>query len=274
MMERETGSSAGELEERLLRIEDLKCVQGGKMLLQNVSFTVRRGEFVSLLGPNGAGKSTLLKCVMQLMPAASGTRIFLEEKPLSRLSIREIARKIAYIPQKQGQDFPFTVRHFVEAARYAHENFLETSSENSRRLCARALEETDLVSLADRELSTLSGGELQRVRIAGALAQDAELLLLDEVTSQMDYHAREETVRLLLRLNREWGRTILTVTHDINEAVRCAGRILALRAGELCFDGRPEDFLQESVLSAIFETPFHFLRSPYFHAPVVMPTPK
>jgi len=258
----------------LLRVEDLKCVQGGKTLLQNVRFTIRRGDLLSLLGPNGAGKSTLLKCLMQLLPTASETRLFLEGKPLRSLTAREIARKIAYIPQSHGQNFPFTVRHFVEAARYAHETFLETASEISRRLCARALEETDLVPLADRQLSTLSGGELQRVRIAGALAQDAELLLLDEVTSQMDYRSREETAQLLLRLNREWGKTILMVTHDINEAARCADRILALRSGKLAFDGKLKDFLQESVLSAIFETPFHFLRSPYFHAPVVMPTPK
>lgn len=254
----------------LLTVRELTCVRGGKTILEQIGFTIRKGDFASLVGPNGAGKSTLLKCLMGIFPVESGS-IQLQGTDFFRLTARETARRVAYVPQAQSQNFPFTVQHFVEAARYAHQSPWDAASREDRQLCAQALEETGLKELANRELSTLSGGELQRVWLAGALAQNAELLLLDETTSQMDYRAREETNALLRRLNRERGRTILTVTHDLNEAARNADRILALRNGRLQFDGPTQNFLSANVLEPLYETRFWLIPAEGLRFPVILP---
>lgn len=260
----------------LLDFSRLRCICDGKMLLSDVSFTIYRGDFVSLLGPNGAGKSTLLKTILRQMPLTASSRITLEGEDLFRFPPRALARKIAYIPQSQAQvqSFSFTVRYFVETARYAYRSAWELPSSEDKKKCALALSETGLTNFASRDVSTLSGGELQRVWLAGAIAQDAEIFLLDEITSQMDYRSRVETGALLERLNREFGKTILSVTHDINEAAQHAGRILALKEGELVFDGKSAEFLNKQTLKDVYETDFTLLASPELPFPAAIPVPE
>ncbi len=261
-------------ESPLLDVSRMSCVFDGKAILSEVSFSLRKGDFVSLLGPNGAGKSTLLKGFLHQMPLTAASRILLEGEDLFRIPPRTLARKIAYVPQAQAQvqNFSFTVRYFVETARYAYRSAWELSSTEDKKKCERALAETGLQDFASRDVSTLSGGELQRVWLAGAIAQDADILLLDEITSQMDYRSRVETFRLLERLNQTFGKTILCVTHDINEAAQHAGRILALKDGRLVFDGRSPEFLNTEVLSKIYDTEFTLLHSPDLTFPAAFPT--
>jgi len=252
-------------------ISGLTCSRSGKTILSDVGFTLQKGEFVALVGQNGAGKSTLLKCLTRILPTEPPFLAALEGRNLAEFTPRELARKIAYVPQAQTQNFPFTVRQFIEAARYAHQSPWDVLTSADRALCENALIQTGLNELADRELSTLSGGELQRVWLAGALAQNAEFLLLDEAFSQMDYRVRAGIFALLHRLNREKGKTILFITHEINEAVQNADRILALKAGKLAFDGPNAEFLTDDWLETVFET--SFLRIPHPELPfqVVLP---
>ncbi len=255
----------------ILEVCGLKCERSGKIILDGVNFRIARGEYVSLSGPNGAGKSTLLKCLMRILPIDSQSRIFLSGEDSGRFSARKLARKIAYVPQAQTGNFPFTVRQFVEAARYSRQSLWENTRAADLATAETALAATGLELFANRELSTLSGGELQRVWLAGAIAQETDILLLDEITSQMDYRVREETLELLKRLNREFGKTILVITHDVNEAARNANRILALKNGTLYFDGKTDDFLNEKTLFGLYETPFLLLRDPHLPRPAVLP---
>lgn len=264
----------GEAETPILEVCDLKCARSGKTILENVSFRIFRGEYVSIPGPNGAGKSTLLKCLTRIFSIDSQSRVFLSGEDAGELSARRLAQKIAYVPQAQTGNFPFTVRQFVESARYSRQSLWDDTRATDSAATEKALAATALNAFADRELSTLSGGELQRVWLAGAIAQETELLLLDEATSQMDYCVREETLELLKRLNRELGKTILAVTHDVNEAARNAGRILALKNGRLYFDGKTVDFLNEETLLGLYETPFFLIRDPRLPRPAVFSRPR
>ncbi|MDO4628274.1 MAG: ABC transporter ATP-binding protein [Planctomycetia bacterium] len=250
-------------------VTELTCQLDGKIILAKVTFSVKKGDFTAILGPNGAGKSTLLKCLMRILPTESGIAT-LGGKNLSQFSSCELARYVAYVPQAQMQNFPITVRHFIEASRYAYQSPWDALSPADKTACEYAMTVTDLENLADRELRTLSGGELQRVWIAGALAQETEILLLDEAVSQMDYRARKETLSLLRQLNREQGKTILMITHDLNEAVQNANRILALKEGKLIFDGVTADFLTEKQLETVFDTEFVLISDPRLPFPAVM----
>ncbi|MBR0190740.1 MAG: ABC transporter ATP-binding protein [Thermoguttaceae bacterium] len=259
------------MDQPFFEISDLTCVRGGKTILSGVGFTLRKGEVAALLGQNGAGKSTLLKCIMRLLPAETSFRATLEGRDLAELSARELAQKIVYVPQIQTQSFPFTVRQFIEAARYAHQSPWNVLTSADRALCEKVLAQTGLSDFADRPLSTLSGGELQRVWLAGALAQNGEILLLDEAFSQMDYRNRAEIFALLHQLNREEEKTILFITHEINEAVQNANRILTLKSGKLLFDGTTADFLASDWLETTFETSFLRIPHPELPFPAVLP---
>ncbi|MBQ2820849.1 MAG: ABC transporter ATP-binding protein [Thermoguttaceae bacterium] len=263
----------GEGEVPILEVRGLSCVRNGKTILKNINFRIKRGEYVSLPGPNGAGKSTLLKCLTRIFPMDSRSSFLLSGEETARFSDRKLAQKMAYVPQAQTGNFPFTVRQFIEAARYSRQSPWENTRAADWKETEKALGVTNLTALAERELSTLSGGELQRVWLAGAIAQETEILLLDEVTSQMDYRIREETLALLRRLNRDLGKTVIAVTHDINEAARNADRILALKDGILYFDGKTADFLNERTLAELYGTPFLLLSSPELPHPAVFSRP-
>ena len=269
--QRENRQEMKPMNSEFFQISDLTCVRGGKTILSGVGFTLRKGEFAALLGQNGAGKSTLLKCIMRLLPAETSFRATLEGRDLAELSARELAQKIVYVPQVQTQNFPFTVREFIEAARYAHQSPWSVLTSADRALCEKVLTQTGLDEFADRSLSTLSGGELQRVWLAGALAQNGKILLLDEAFSQMDYRNRTEIFALLHQLNCEEEKTILFITHEINEAVQNANRILGLKAGTLIFDGSTAEFLAEDWPEAIFETSFLRIPHPDLPFPAVLP---
>lgn len=261
--------SCNHSEDAFWSVAGLTCQRGEKRILEDISFTLNQGDFAAILGPNGAGKSTLLKCLMRILPVEKASST-LGGKNLFQFSVRELARHIAYVPQAQTQNFPITVQHFIEAARYAHQSPWDRLSTEDKTVCNNALTATGMEHFAERELATLSGGELQRVWLAGALAQETEILLLDEAVSQMDYRARKETLSLLRKLNREQNKTILMITHDINEAVQNANRILALKEGELIFDGKTSDFLTETQLENVFDTEFLLISTPQLPFPAVM----
>ncbi|MDO4582932.1 MAG: ABC transporter ATP-binding protein [Planctomycetia bacterium] len=255
-----------------LEVRNLSCTLSGREILRGITFTLHAGEFVSLLGPNGAGKSTLLKCLMRIHPTATATRIHLNGRSLATFPQKELAQKIAYVPQVQPQPFAFSVRELIQMSRYAHLHPWETLRAEDRRWCDWALERTRLQNFANRSLQTLSGGELQRVWLAAALAQNAEMLLLDESVSQMDYRFQVEMAELLQTLHRQDGKTILLVTHDLNDATRDSEKILALKEGKLLFDESPQTFLEKTKLREVYGVDFSLFPVPKRACPLVFPT--
>lgn len=256
----------------VLEVDDLSFQVGAKPILRNVSFAVRRGEYVSIVGPNGAGKTTLLKCIDRLLPGGEqAIRVF--GRPLAHYTQRELARRISYVPQGDGRIFPFTVEEFVLMGRYPYLSPFSSVDAAGRDAVRRAMEMTGTRPFAARRLETLSGGERQKVYLAAALAQQADILLLDEPTTYLDYRHQAEIRDLLAEINRTAGVTIVAVTHDVNRAALDSHRIVALREGEVAFIGLPCEVMQHAVLERIYGTSFLLAAHPQAGLPVVLPEP-
>ena len=255
----------------IIRICDYSFCLGGKAILQHISLTLERGEYLSIIGPNGAGKTTLLKCLDGIYQKGSGA-IEIKGRPLEGYSRRDLAKLVSYVPQADGGSFPFMVKEFVLMGRYPYLSPFSSVSRQDKEAVFSALDLTGTAELGDRYLDTLSGGERQKVFIAAALAQGAEIILLDEPTAFLDPKHEEAIYRILGRVNRDSDATVISVTHDINHAVLVSRRILALKGGRVVFCGPSGDIIQqEGVLQEIYEKSFQFLRHPETGRPFVVP---
>ncbi len=254
----------------VLAVQDLSLRLGSKQILSGVSFKVRRGEYLSIVGPNGAGKTTLLKCIDRLLGGGTG-RIEVFGRPLESYRRKELARRLSYVPQADGRVFPFTVRQFVLMGRYPYLSPFTSVDKEGWQAVVEALALTGTEEFAERRLETLSGGERQKVYIAAALAQGADILLLDEPTTFLDYRHQAEIRRVLARVNRSSGVTIVCVTHDLNRAALDSDRILALGGGRVVFCGTPAEIMQPEVLQRIYLTPFLLVEHPRTGLPVIVP---
>ncbi|MCR3956468.1 MAG: heme ABC transporter ATP-binding protein [Gudongella sp.] len=219
-------------------------------VIRDVSFQVDKGEFISILGPNGSGKSTLLKTINGLYIPSSG-RIELMGENIERYKRRDIARRISLVPQDTSLQFEFTVEEVVTMGRHPFKGRFEKEDERDRKLIYEAMEMTNTFDIRDRLITEISGGERQRVYIAKALAQNTEIILLDEPTSHLDINHQIDILNLLRRMNQEKGITIILVIHDINLATRFSDRILLLKKGSIISQGTPEDVITtENILNA------------------------
>jgi iron complex transport system ATP-binding protein len=233
----------------LLSVDDLSVALDGQPILQDVTFTLADGAWVGLIGPNGSGKTTLLRAIGAHIPFEG--RIRLDGRPVGDWSARERARRLAYVRQAPSLTFDFTVEELVLLGRAPHRGWLPSYRAADRERVRSALARVDLEGFADRSVLSLSGGELQRVFLAQALAQEADLLMLDEPTSHLDVHYQfsfMEQVRALV----EAGRTVLTVFHDLERAARYAERLLVLHDRTLVADGPPAGVLTPDCIAEVF----------------------
>jgi len=219
-------------------------------ILHGVDFGVPAGRWVGLLGPNGSGKTTLLRAIGALIPFEG--HIALDGRSVEALSARERARRLAFVRQAPSLTFDFTVEELVLLGRAPHRGWLESYKGPDLTHVREALARVDLQGFADRSVLSLSGGELQRVFLAQALVQEADLLLLDEPTSHLDVHYQFSFMEQVQTLVREEGRTVLTVFHDLELAARYAERLLVLQDGHLVADGAPASVLTPSSIADVF----------------------
>ncbi len=238
-----------------LSVRDLTVRVDGRTLLDAVSFEVAPGSRCAVVGPNGAGKSTLLRACLRLRPGAQGD-LHLNERRLTDIPRRELARLAAYVPQGGAPDTPFTVRDFVLMGRYPHLAAFGAFRGEDLRAADRALEWTGMSAFAARTLDTLSGGERQKAHLAAALAQGGRLLLLDEPAAFLDPFQQVQVYAVLERLHRELGLTLVEVTHDVNRAALDHDRVIGLRDGRKVFDGVPEDLMRSAPLEAVYGRAF------------------
>jgi len=239
-------------------------------ILSHVSFSLRRGHFTSLIGPNGAGKSTLIKCIMRILTGGTGS-ITLAGRLLWEYSQRELARYVGYVPQGDNlPEIPFSVRRFVEMGRYAHTDPLTGGGAKGRHIIDRVMDQTDTTRLADRRFDTLSGDE-HLLAFTAALAQEPELLLLDEPTAFLDYRQKADVLALLGQLSHGREVTVLAVTHDVNEAALFADDVLAMRDGKVVFAGTPDELMKPEVLQSIYDTSLLLSPHPETGNPIVVP---
>ncbi|MDX9701474.1 MAG: ABC transporter ATP-binding protein [Candidatus Auribacterota bacterium] len=245
----------------VLNVDNLHYRVNGKTILDGVSFTVNKGERVSVIGPNGAGKTTLLRCIARYVKPTEGS-ISVCGSNIRRLSQKQLARLAGYIPQKTIFGYPYTVHEFVGMGRYPYASIFGVHDEQHNAIIDRILDETHLTYLQDRYITTLSGGESQKVLVAGCLAQEPQLLLLDEVMTHLDPHHQQDLLTLLYGLNKRYEITIVSVTHDVNAAMLFSDKILAMKDGRIQFYDTP-DKLTVDLLKDLFQVEFSFVKHPH-----------
>ena len=221
--------------------------------LRDISFEVQRGEFLGVIGPNGSGKTTLMKVIDGILVPEKGG-VIIKGHAISCMKRKDIARLVAVVPQDSAMVFSFKALEIVMMGRVPHLGMLRFEGKSDLRIAHSAMEMTDTASLAARNMETLSGGERQRVLIARALAQDPEVVLLDEPTAFLDIRHQADFFGLMKRLNRERDLTVLAVTHDINLAAAYCDRIVLLKEGRIHALGTPGEVITEANIRNVYET--------------------
>lgn len=225
-----------------LQIKDLEFGYGKGLVIKGIDFNVEKGKFISIIGPNGSGKSTLLKTLNNIYNPSKGN-IVLEDKDIKTYKKRDLAKKIALVPQDTNIDYDFTVEDIVMMGRHPYKNRFEKENSNDYKIVEESLKMTNTLKLRKRPITEISGGERQRVIIAKALAQNPSTILLDEPTSNLDINHQIDILSLLRFLNNKKNTTVILVIHDINLAARYSDEIILLHDGKILGKGKPEEVI-------------------------------
>jgi iron complex transport system ATP-binding protein len=253
-----------------LSTQKLRLGYGQTVIIPGLDLRVAGGKVTSIVGPNGCGKSTLLRALARLLLPGSGS-VQLYGQALHSLPPREVARRLAILPQGPVAPEGLSVEDLVWFGRHPHQGRFPVRREEDREAVAWALSQTGMTIFAGRPLAALSGGQRQRAWIAMSLAQQTDILLLDEPTTYLDLSHQLEVLHLAQRLNTEQNKTVVMVLHDLNQAARYSDEIIALRDGEVYAQGRPEEVVTPELLRDVFGLRAHFLPDPDTGRPHVIP---
>jgi len=253
----------------ILEAQGLTFGYGTQPTIEQVAFGIGRGELVGVVGPNGAGKSTLLGLLLGLLRPDAG-RVLIDGQPISKLTRGQIARQVAFVPQHAGMHIGFTVGQVVAMARYPYRGSLQPLGAADTASIDRALAETGTDNLVDRLVTELSGGELQRVLLARAIAQDTPIMLLDEPTANLDLEHQLQIMGLVKAYTRS-GRSALMAIHDLSLAARYCDRLMILHDRRIVEDGPVDQTITEENLLKYFRVQARVDRSDPHTGPVVIP---
>ncbi|MGX5358083.1 ABC transporter ATP-binding protein [Kocuria sp. KH4] len=253
-----------------LHVEDLSLGYGDRTVIDHLDLRVPPGRVTAIVGPNACGKSTLLRSLSRLLTPRTG-RVVLDGKDVHRMPAKQLARTLGLLPQSPVAPEGITVADLVGRGRHPHQGILSRWNTADDDAVAAALDATGTAALAERPVDELSGGQRQRVWIAMALAQQTDLLLLDEPTTFLDVSHQVEVLDLLTDLNRARGTTIVMVLHDLNLAARYADHLIALSAGRLHAAGHPDDVLTEDTVRAVFGLENQVITDPTSGRPLMLP---
>lgn len=253
-----------------IETEKLTLSYGDSIIINELDISIPKGEITVFIGGNGCGKSTLLRSIARLLKPQAGA-ILLEGEAISKLSTKEVARKMAILPQSPLAPEGLTVLQLVKQGRYPYQTWLKQWSEEDERSVENALKATGIDHLKDRPVDSLSGGQRQRAWIAMTLAQDTDIILLDEPTTYLDMTHQIEILDLLFELNENEGRTIVMVLHDLNLACRYAHNIVAIKDQKIFDQGKPEVVINCGLVKHVFGMDCEVTIDPLFGTPLCIP---
>lgn len=234
-----------------------------------VSLTAAAGGLTAIVGPNGSGKTTLVRLLLRRLAARSG-RIEVDGRPLETFDARQLARRVAIVPQRESAVFSLPVREYVGLGRYPHEGPWRAATQRDTALVEQAMADAGVVDLATRDILALSGGEWQRARIARALAQGGDALVLDEPTTFLDVGHEMGMFELFATLARG-GRAVLVISHQLNLVARFASAMVLLHEGRVVAAGAPHAVMQATTLERVYQWPLVVTRDPAVGAPTLVP---
>ncbi|MFD4960819.1 ABC transporter ATP-binding protein [Microbacterium sp. NPDC058389] len=253
-----------------IRTQGLVAGYGGRRVVDGIDMEIPAGRISVIVGANACGKSTLLKTLSRLLPAQEGA-VVLDGKRIDQIPTKELARTLGLLPQQPIAPEGIAVADLVGRGRHPHQKLFRSWTAADDRAVAEALAATGVLDLADRAVDELSGGQRQRVWIAMALAQQTDVLLLDEPTTFLDVSHQIDVLDLLADLNASRGTTIVMVLHDINLAARYADHLFALRHGRLIASGSPADVVTSELVREVFDLDSLVIADPVSGAPMVLP---
>ncbi len=248
----------------------LKLAYENATIIHDLSLTIPAGAITALVGPNGCGKSTLLRGISRLLKPRVGS-VMLDAQDIWKLPTKELAKRLGILPQGPVAPEGLTVHELVAQGRYPHQSWFQQWSPEDERITLDALSITGMNPFADRPVDTLSGGQRQRAWIAMTLAQDSDLILLDEPTTFLDLAYQIEVLDLLHDLNLERGKTIVMVLHDLNQACRYAHHVVAIKDGAIAAEGKPHEVVNEALVREVFGIECSIIPDPVSDTPLVIP---
>ncbi len=234
-----------------LEVKNLSFSYNEDKVLEDINFKVEDGEFISVIGPNGSGKSTLLKLINNLYKPKSGN-VLIYDKDVSGYKAKDLAKRIAMVPQDTNIEYEFPVEDIVLMGRHPYISRFQKEDDEDYAIVNEALKLTNTSYLKGRNINRISGGERQRVLIAKAIAQNPDLILLDEPTSHLDINYQMEIFKLLKKLNENKKTTIILVVHDINLASRYSDRVILLKGGKVLGIGKPSEVINNDNIEKAY----------------------
>jgi iron complex transport system ATP-binding protein len=253
-----------------LAAQSLTLAYGDRVIVDDLDLVVPPGRITAIVGANGCGKSTLLRALARLLAPRDG-QVLLDGAQLHTIPSKEVARTLGLLPQSPVAPEGIAVADLVGRGRHPHQRLLSRWTERDYRVVAESLAATGTEDLADRSVDELSGGQRQRVWIAMALAQETDILLLDEPTTFLDVAHQIDVLDLLTDLNRDRGTTIVMVLHDMNLAARYADHLFALRDGRVVADGAPNEVVTSELIREVFDLDALVVPDPVSGSPIVLP---
>lgn len=253
-----------------LNVEHLTLAYENTSIIADLSLTIPNGQITVLVGANGCGKSTLLRGLSRLLKPRAGS-VLLNAQDIWKMPTKELAKQLGILPQGPVAPEGLTVHELVAQGRYPHQSWLQQWSAEDGRITLDALEITGITTFADRPVDTLSGGQRQRAWIAMTLAQDSDLILLDEPTTFLDLAYQIEVLDLLHDLNVQRQKTLVMVLHDLNQACRYADYLIAVREGHIAAQGIPSEVVSEKMVGQVFGIDCRVIPDPITGTPLVIP---
>lgn len=253
-----------------IRGNNLTIGYENNIIIDDVSIEFPKNKITILIGANGCGKSTMLRSFARLLKPIEGN-IELNGRSISSLSNKQISKELAILPQSPVVSGSITVRELVEMGRFPYQNWKNKLNDIDKKLIEKSLKSTGMYEFSDKTLDSLSGGQRQRVWIAMVLAQDTDIILLDEPTTYLDVTYQIDILDLIYKLNREEGKTIVMVLHDLNLSCRYADHIIALKDKKIYKQGPPEDVVTKEAVRDIFDMDCEIIKDPLYKTPMFVP---